>query len=580
MQIASIDSHIGSGLRIYFYCFTVLLLGVLMNSVKVVSVAAAIDDHQTYGTVLYNRLGRCFNPDDPRLIEAKRIFQDLMPYRKKRFEPLSDEVIKSLLLYFSSVGSMVDKLVAKNDVIVAAWYDTAGDYLQSYLYPVCKYCFYSGNVSYYSVRSVRDYYRKVKLRLDTDGFGWSRPNLDATDAQSNVQVLKSYQNRTNCSELIFNATTEIPLPKAEFDDETQEVISLWVPLKARQVYDPRANASLSILKIYVGTILHCIPHGKQTNKFATHFIQWIEENFIKHYMDDQFYPGLESILRIKKTLEADIAAKSIKKKSITEHDEESGSKGFLESLLGSDESAKVEEDYEDEQEEDERRWLRIKTLTATVIFALFLLVLIVVISVKLRMNRKAMKRKAATRSEHFKPWDRKKFFKRRGDQSDEDVLLMLEKQPGRSNPSETSESGWKHVKPQKLERKSQKPGTSKQIPPFSDTEDDEDFNPFQPKQHSAEKIPLIAKDDRKKKGRCGRGCLCMSCVKKSKNGNGHQDLQNSSAYKLANEKLKKVDPNDDVQRSKVEQPATIKPTTVRNLRGGNIAYRTDTWNDG
>lgn len=142
------------------------------------------------------------------------------------------------------------------------------------------------------------------------------------------------------------------------------------------------------------------------------------------------------------------------------------------------------------------------------------------------------------------------------------------------------ESGWRHVKPQKLERKSQKTGTNKQLPPFSGTEDDDDFNPFQTRQYSKDRIPLLAKDDRKKNRRCGRGCLCVSCVKKSKTKNGNQGLQSSSAYKLANEKQRLVTQTDDVPRSKVEQPPTIKPSTTRNLSGGNVAYRTDTWNDG
>lgn len=365
------------------------------------------------------------------------MLQDLMPYRKKKFDPLSDEIVQSLLLYFSSASRVVDKLITKNDVVVAAWYDTTGDYLHSYLYPVTKYCFYSGNVSYFSVKNVQEYFKKIKLRLDTDGNGWSNLNLDASGFQSSIQVLKTYQNYTKCSELSFNSSAEIPIPRLEIDDDSKEVISLWVPLKSRQGYDPRSKASLSILRIYVETVLHCTSSGKQTYQFAVRFMQWIEENLKKCLTDATFYPGLESILRIKKTFEAEVAIRSVRKKSVIEadHESNSGLMRLMDSLLGSDDSTETENDDSDETTEDERRWMRIKLLTATVFFAIFFLVLVVVVSVKLRMNRKAMKRKAAVKKEHFKPWDRKRFSKRRGDHSEEEVLLMMEKQP---NASETS----------------------------------------------------------------------------------------------------------------------------------------------
>ncbi|XP_062702091.1 uncharacterized protein LOC109423511 isoform X2 [Aedes albopictus] len=476
-----------------------------------------------------------------------------MPYRKKRFDPLSDEVVQSLLLYFTSASRVVDRLITQNDIVVAAWYDTAGDYLHSYLYPVTKYCFYSGNVSYSSVKTVQEYYKQVKLRLDTDGYGWSHPNLDTSGIRSSVQVLKTYQNFTKCTELDYNSSMEIPLPKLEIDDDSQEAISLWVPLKSRQVYDPRTKGSLSVLRIYVETVLQCASSGIQTNQFATQFIQWIEANLTKCLMDAAFYPGLESILRIKRTLETEVAIKSVRKKSILQDENESSSglMRLVDSLLGSDEPAEAGSNDQDETTEDERRWTRIKLLTATVFFAIFFLVLCVVISVKLRMNRKAMKRKAAVKKEHFKPWERRKYPKGRGDRSDEEVLLMMEKR----NASETSESGWRHVRPKLLRQDraepQPKPSTSRQIPPFSDTEEDE-FIPFQPKQFSSEKVPLIAKSSPKKKGRCGRGCLCMSCIRKPKNGHEVQDLQNSSAYKLASKKAdQKAGP------TKTDQPVTI-----------------------
>ncbi|XP_062551096.1 uncharacterized protein LOC134216128 isoform X2 [Armigeres subalbatus] len=479
-----------------------------------------------------------------------------MPYRKKRFESLSDDVVQSLLLYFTSVGRVVDKLISKNDKVVAAWYDTVGDYLHSYLFPVTKYCFYSGNVSYPQVKSVQKYYKQVKLRLDTDGYGWSHPRLDPSAVQPYVQVLKSYQIYTNCSELVFASNAEIPLPKIELDDESHKAISLWVPLKSRQVYDPRTKASLSVLRIYAETVLHCTPTGKQTIQFATRYIRWIDENLTKCLLDAAFYPGLESILRIKKSFEADIAVNSFVKKSVAEDANEfsSAPRGLFATLLGSDDPpSETENEDQDELTEDERRWNRIKVLTATLFFVLFFLILIIVISVKISMNRKTMKRKAAVKKEHFKPPSRRKYLTRREDLSDEEVLLTMEKRP---NPSETSGSGWRPFRPPlRRDKNHQEPTTSRPVPPFSDTEEDE-FHPLQTNQ--SERTPLIADQSTKKKRRCGRGCLCLMCITKPKGGHELHDRQNNSAYKLAN---KKLDPTSNRQKS--ERPPIIRTDMVK-----------------
>lgn len=75
MQIASVDWSVGTILRVYLYVVFVLLLGMSINRVQVMSETGFVDDRPVYGTVLYNSVGRCFDVNDPRMMEAKRIFQ-------------------------------------------------------------------------------------------------------------------------------------------------------------------------------------------------------------------------------------------------------------------------------------------------------------------------------------------------------------------------------------------------------------------------------------------------------------------------------------------------------------------------
>lgn len=88
MQIAYVDRSVGAILSVYLYPLLIVLLSMNINSAQVINDVTPIDNRQSYGTVLYNSVGRCFDMNDPRIIEAKRIFQVLnneQIYSKHRY---------------------------------------------------------------------------------------------------------------------------------------------------------------------------------------------------------------------------------------------------------------------------------------------------------------------------------------------------------------------------------------------------------------------------------------------------------------------------------------------------------------
>lgn len=339
-----------------------------------------------------------------------------MPYRKKHFEALSDDAVHSTLVYLSSASDQVHKYSKDNEAYIAVWYDTAGNYLRSYLLPITKYCFYAGNISYDSVHSVITYFKNVKHYLDTDGSEWPSVALNITDLQVTISPLNTTGNHTACSELMFDSAKEIPLPMMQMDDESKSIISLWVPLKSKQVYDPRSKSSLSILRIYYETVRNCIPAIKRTRQlFSSHFIQWIDRNLTKHLLDDdEFYPGLESILRVKKSLESDIGGEPI-----TADVDKLGidSRGFLANLFGENNNTSNGEYAEDEQSTHQKQKLIIMVVASFgFIIAMFI---VVVIIVQIRQNRRTLTRKAGIRR-----WNENRNNTRKNDEVDGESLPM------------------------------------------------------------------------------------------------------------------------------------------------------------
>ncbi|XP_055550824.1 uncharacterized protein LOC129733196 [Wyeomyia smithii] len=573
MLFLAVFNRIEWNLSVYFYFFTILLLGELISCEKDTEGSASIGA-MTSPNKIWHQRRTCFNMADPALEEAKQFFQDLTPYRSKHFEPISDEAIRGFLLYFSSVTKVVERLdMTKGEYRLSiAWYDTIGDYLRGYLIPISQYCFYAGNVSYQSVHSVSDYYRTIKMVLDTSGQGWSRSNITIMNVEQSVDAFGTTKARFNCSELAFNTSTDIPLPKVELDDDDQVIISLWVPLKSRQFYDPRSKRSLSVLRIYYQTVDRCIPHtAKSRRNFVSTFMKWIDQNLTNHLMDEQFYPGLESILRIKKTLEATIAGKVLTKKSVEENDNESNdeSRGFFGDLFAPIVSSSADEDYEDNEDRlKQDRLYYIKIGIASIGLGLLLLIVIVAV-VKLIKNRKMMKRKS--KHTRLRSSDRRRFSgHQNGAASDEEVLLALDKKPSKTNASETSDSRWRYVKPsisQKFLRKKDPP--SRQLmPAFSDSEDNSDPIPFQPKKQSVERTPLIGgrESNNRRKKRCGRGCLCMNCIRVPKTSAESQDIQSSSQYRLVDE----TGAGNDV-----EQIKNIAPTREESSRRSCTVHKKD-----
>lgn len=120
------------------------------------------------------------------------------------------------MLYFSSVAKIVERLDStEGDYRLSiAWYDTVGDYVQGFLLPISKYCFYSGNVSYESVHSVLDYYRTIKLILDTSGNRWTRSNLSIVNVEHSAATFgwsesSMRPNRIDCSSSSLTTSLQI-----------------------------------------------------------------------------------------------------------------------------------------------------------------------------------------------------------------------------------------------------------------------------------------------------------------------------------------------------------------------------------
>ncbi|XP_055588334.1 uncharacterized protein LOC129740626 [Uranotaenia lowii] len=537
---------------VFYFCTILLLLPLsllveMLGFVKGVNGdgSALANASSRSGTVLNNRYrpgAKCFDPNDPNLLEAQNIFQDMLPYRTKNFEPLTDDMVRSLLLYLSSTAKTVDQQLGEDKLLIAAWYDAAGNYLHSYLIPISKYCFYAGNISYYSVRSILDYYRKIKRILDTDGTGWSRPLTIGSDLKYFVRPMSANVATVKCEELSSGSSSEIILPRTELDDESRALISIWLPFKTRQTYDPRSKSSLSILRLYYETITFCVPQKTRTkNAFSKRFNRWIDDNIGPHVFDNDFYPGLESILSIKKSLQK-FTSTRIEKKSTTHQELDPGWTTIIDGLFH---TKQADQDYEEYYDDDEdgsvgSRKSAIKIVIVCVGVALIGLVLLVVIY-KLWKNRKTAHRKGQMTS-RFKSWkEHDRFGRRRKDRrraDEEELLLQGDKQVGRPNPSESSETTWRYARPP-ISFERPKRHRLAALPTTDDDDDDEEDLFPQPKPAANKRIPekpasleRIEAGKSKPKKRCCRGCLCGNCLQKQST----DELRSPSVYQLANEK--------------------------------------------
>lgn len=439
-------------------------------------------------------------------------------------------MIQSQLLYLASANKIIEK-TPNDKIYVSFWLDTVGDYVHAFLLPVSKYCFYAGGVSYQSVKSVLDYYNYIKRSLNTNGVRWSKPSSDIKNVQFKIRPLPNgFIGPSNCSDLILDSSGDVPLPRMvqSDDEELSAVLSLWIPLRSKELYDPRKLSSLSVLRKYYEIAIRCISKSKRQS-FAGRLSEWIDEQLINHLTDEQFYPGFEAILQIRNSLSSE---KHVHKKETVDHGLESEKKGFFENFLNSMLTSDVDENYKYDNYADKAdgTWMSYIKIVCIVVGCSLIILIGVALIMKTCKNRKTAERKAEIGKY-------KVSINTKDNQSDEEVILLLRKNDrvvtNGGNGTETRGSSWRYVRNTKPSETS---STSNQFSIFTETEDDGEQNKPEKKKGSAELVPLLPKistHKMKKKPRNDKSSSCINCFHKPRQlTSGEEALWINSSYQL------------------------------------------------
>lgn len=209
----------------------------------------------------------------------------------------------------------------------------------------------------------------------------------------------------------------VPLPKME-TEESEELSTIWLPLKRKHIFNINSKTSTFILFRYFVMVTQCYKYqGINQSIFNRKLKLWIVENVLPYLEDDQLYPAFGAVLRILETIK---------------EPDESGyqgtrnrkSKKYL-GILGSfGENEKI---FDVEADSEVEHWFRIGLAGCAALLALFLTIFLFV---KLCKNRKKIETEEMTEMPRKRKSFKQKFsnfFRRETHANDSDDYYQYKK---------------------------------------------------------------------------------------------------------------------------------------------------------
>ncbi|XP_037027061.1 uncharacterized protein LOC119067885 [Bradysia coprophila] len=271
---------------------------------------------------------QCFSVEDVALLATRSKFEALIPNVSTLELHLEDDKsVEDMLEYFYGFNQLLN-IIEKEDLKFfsqLAFYDVVGGYFNYFYWPLVKYSFYAGMLTYNSTISVYSFHKHCKETLNTIGNGWrqskdfSRTNFKIEPINSSAKVNKETESiippdgRDNACEKLLMASDEdatyrfetdliVALPQIEADDGNG-ILNVRLPFKRKQNFNFNSKASAFVLFKYYVTVCKCHDFRKQSSeRFDIRFLKLVKEKFLPLLQRDTFYPGFGAILRISESL--------------------------------------------------------------------------------------------------------------------------------------------------------------------------------------------------------------------------------------------------------------------------------------
>lgn len=284
--------------------------------------------------IFCNRKGmnECWSDDELAILRARQVFEQAMPPSVTP-EKVNGRYIREMLNYFrqalSNVGKNTD--LHSKALLKTALADAIGAHLTKDILPAARFSYYAGYVPYRKVREAHDFLEQIKLFLNTQGVGWSRP--DIIPPWTNISVLKVYIGHGKllnpCSGLVIkrdtNACIHFPRPK---EDNNIDPSAIALPFKSGGLVSIVSPESENILLKYYTTAARCILRSSSEScrhddflNFNNELWHWMKRSVAPHLGDEKLYSAYGGILRIAAAVQS--YGKGLSRRNLFE-DEEQG----------------------------------------------------------------------------------------------------------------------------------------------------------------------------------------------------------------------------------------------------------------
>ncbi|KAF9409552.1 hypothetical protein HW555_011117 [Spodoptera exigua] len=264
------------------------------------------------GTALFDT-GRirsnCWTQDDIAKLKARKHFEELIPPQLSP-DRVDSQYIKRLLKYFkTALHTVQNEGDFKTAIILKeALSDTIGAHLKSEILPTVRFSYYAGYIPYKHAREIHDFYEDIKVKMNTQGLGWRRP--ERVPQWSNLTVAKiligSGKLLDPCACLVTrrDANNCIHLPAPKLDDE-QQPSAIALPFRSDGLVSLTAPTSENILLKYYTTASRCILHSSPASCRHADFVNlnnelwhWMKRDVAPHLVDEKLYTAYGGVLRI------------------------------------------------------------------------------------------------------------------------------------------------------------------------------------------------------------------------------------------------------------------------------------------
>ncbi|XP_071557006.1 uncharacterized protein [Temnothorax nylanderi] len=278
------------------------------------------------------------------------MFQDILP-NVNVIDPQNDQYIAHLMDYFHICLESVRRLsVGKTKhLMLKALADSLGGYLRVYILPITRHSYYAGNIKYRNARMLFELFDELKVFLQTNGAGWSKPSQDLPNIRIPPIIITPPKTSVACNGLItYSASSErdsgdyrsftfrkkrrSTMKRGHSRRAVDECLgeqtasthhslsSIALPFKTDSLQSLYSEKSaFALVKYYIASV-KCITSRSNTKtrlrKFNKDFYTWLQQSVRRHLDDEKWYPAFGGVLRVLATLrESDIGGDIMKSRT-------------------------------------------------------------------------------------------------------------------------------------------------------------------------------------------------------------------------------------------------------------------------